>query len=195
MINELMVRRSRLMGKVDFYGPLRITLEEAEGMMSLIKSSDIASLKKVAKSTPEYEFYSELIIALLDLGPVKKISPNGVASVSYWQTFQKLLFHNFLKQVKSFKFQYLEEKLFYKLSSLIESNPRYNVQSASQVNPSLGAIVSWVLGIYQYHRGSRPYSLSYTDRRDIGLSEGECCTLQALDAQLVVNRRLEAYLT
>ncbi len=79
MINELMVRRSRLMGKVDFYGPLRITLEEAEGMMSLIKSSDVASLKKVAKSTPEYEFYSELIITLLDLGPVKKINPNGVA--------------------------------------------------------------------------------------------------------------------
>ena len=73
MINELMIRRSRLMGKVDYYGPLRIALQEAEAMMSVIKSSDIASLKKVARITPDYEFYSELILALFELGPVKKI--------------------------------------------------------------------------------------------------------------------------
>jgi hypothetical protein len=38
MINELMIRRSRLMGKVDFYGPLRITLQEADVMMNQIKT-------------------------------------------------------------------------------------------------------------------------------------------------------------
>ncbi len=54
-------------------------------MMQNIKSSDIASLKKVVKPTSEYEFYSELILTLLDLNPVKKIHPNGVAVVSYWQ--------------------------------------------------------------------------------------------------------------
>ncbi len=73
------------MGKVDFYGPLRITIEEAEDMMSHIKSSDIACLKKVAKITPEYEFYSELILTCFDIGPIKKINPNGVSVISYWQ--------------------------------------------------------------------------------------------------------------
>jgi hypothetical protein len=106
-----------------------------------------------------------------------------------------MLFNNFQKIVKTFKHQFLEERAFFKLSSLIESNPRYNVHSASLVNPSLGSIVSWVLGIYQYHRGSRPYSLSYTDRRDIGLAEEECGILNSLDAQLVLNRRFETYIS
>lgn len=126
MINNLMINRSKLMGQVDFYGPLRITITEAENMMKLVKSSDIASLKKVAKVTPEYEFYSELILTCLDMGPMKKINPDGTSVISYWHTLKKLLFNNFLKIIKNFQFEFIDERIFYNLSALIESNPRYN---------------------------------------------------------------------
>lgn len=123
----------------------------------------------MAKSTPEYEFYAELILTLFDLPPIKKITAEGITVISYWQALQKLLFNNFLKTLKAFDFDFLPERIFFNMSALIETNPRYNVHSASQVNPAIGVLLSWALGIYQHHRGSRPYSLSYTDRRDIGL--------------------------
>ena len=94
-----MIKRSKL----TFIGPPpRITLHESESLLSLLKTSDIASLKKVARPTPDYEFYSQLILALFDLGPQKKITPDGVLVVSYWSTLQKLLFNQFMKIVKSF---------------------------------------------------------------------------------------------
>jgi len=150
--------------------------------MSKLSSSDVASLKKVSKVTAEYEFYSELFLTLINQPPLKRSTPDGMSIVSYWQATMKHLFNiNFMKNVKNFQYHFMSPDIFYALSSLVESNPRYNAQLAAQVNPALGNLVSWVLGIYNTIRVSRPYCLGYTDLQVLNLKQEEIAESWKLD--------------
>ena len=49
-----------------YQGPARVSIKEAEYMMGRLSTSDVASLKKVSKVTPDYEFYSQLFLTLIN---------------------------------------------------------------------------------------------------------------------------------
>lgn len=53
--------------------------------MSKLSASDVASLKKVSKITPDYEFYAELFLLIINQPPYKRNLPDGTAYSSYWQ--------------------------------------------------------------------------------------------------------------
>lgn len=56
------------------YVPEPLSLERAQEMMSQLSNQDIASLKKVAKPTADYEFFVEPLLSLLEISPAKKIN-------------------------------------------------------------------------------------------------------------------------
>lgn len=60
-----------------YCGPERITIKEAELMMSKLLPSDVASLKKVSKITPDYEMYAELFLLMINQPPLKRNLPDG----------------------------------------------------------------------------------------------------------------------
>jgi hypothetical protein len=134
-------------------------------MMNKLSNSDVASLRKVSKITPDYEFYSELFLSIINQPPYKRNLPDGTTQISYWQATLKLLLNiNFMKNVKTFEFEFMNQDIFYDISFMIESNPKYaDLQKASQCNPALGNLISWVLGIYHYIRASRQYCLGFSD--------------------------------
>lgn len=44
---------------------------------------------------------------------------------------------------------------------------KFTIQAASSVNPALGNLVAWILGVYEFHRFLRGYSLTETDEKVI----------------------------
>ena len=49
----------------------------------------------------------------------------------------------------------------------LNSGLKYTVKSANQVNPSLGNLVAWILGVYEFHRFLRGYSVTESDEKFI----------------------------
>jgi formylmethanofuran dehydrogenase subunit B len=71
-------------------------------MINKLNNADIASLKKVIKVTPDYEFFSELFLALIGNAPDKTINASGVTVISHWKATKRLLLNNFMKNAKAF---------------------------------------------------------------------------------------------
>ena len=165
-------------------------------MMSKLSQSDVASLKKVSKITPDYETYAEVFLLMINQPPIKRTLPDGTSHISYWQATLKLLLNiNFMKNVKSFEFEFMNPQIFYELSLLIETNPRINVQQASLCNPALGNLISWVIGIYQYIRASRHYCLGYADKNLLKLKKEEIEEAYIIDRKQLYVKHLEQHVT
>lgn len=164
-------------------------------MMNKLSHSDVASLRKVSKITPDYEFYSELFLTIINQPPYKRTLPDGTTQISYWQATLKLLLNiNFMKNVKAFEFEFMNPDIFYTISYLIETNPKYaDLQQAAQCNPALGNLISWVMGIYQYIRSSRQYCLGYADLKMLKLKEEELENASRIDKMFMYVKQLEKH--
>ena len=56
----------------------------------------------------------------------------------------------------------LTQEKYARFSQMVSSD-KYEIKLANQVNPSLGNLVAWILGVYEFHRFLRGYSISESD--------------------------------
>ena len=79
--------------------------------------------------------------------------------------------------------------------SNINSSPglRYTVKSANQVNPSLGNLVAWILGVYEFHRFLRGYSVTESDEKFI-LNKQELKFARKMDDLVLKNFRVMRFI-
>jgi hypothetical protein len=69
---------------------------------------------------------------------------------------------NFCQKLRDFQLEGLTQEKFAKFSKLI-TNEKYQLKIANQVNPSLGNLVAWLIGVYEFHRFLRGYSITEAD--------------------------------
>lgn len=87
----------------------------------------------------------------------------------------------------------LSQEQFLRLEEFTEANKaQFKVQVAKQVNPALGNLVAWVLGVLEFHKFLRGYSLSTADLQLLSPQEQDFC--REMDALTLKNLRVLRFL-
>ncbi|CDW75554.1 UNKNOWN [Stylonychia lemnae] len=172
--------------------------ERALKLLQTINNKDISNLRKVSKPTPSYDFFVAPLLVLFDKQPRRISTADGKTTISHWQVAFKLLSDNFCQKLRDFQLEGMTQDKFNKFSSLIlsinnNSGPRYTVNAANKINPALGNLVSWILGVYEFHRFLRVYSISSLDEKII-LNKNEVKFAKKMDELILRNLRVMRFI-
>ncbi len=113
--------------------------------------------------------------------------------VSYWKTAQSIWGEpHFYQKVKEFPMELIAVSTFRKMQEFI-SKPHFTVEEAAKLNPSLGAFVSWILGVYEFHQYLRKYCERDFDAEVLDPTELEF--LHVMDTRMYKNFKIFKYVS
>ena len=145
-------------------------------LMKKVTRQDILELKQLYKKYNKvYESIIAPLVILFGEKPKCKYKFDGTKEVSYFEPAQKILYQrNFYKLIQNLSLDTISAENFYAAEKLLQE-PNFSGSRVSALSPSLIHIVSWIMGVIEYHRTARMYSLSYYDYDILDQKEIEFC--------------------
>ena len=140
------------------------TKEHAMNLMNQMKDKDFLELKQYFKIYNEN--YEKIIIPFLILlgeKPTSNITTDGVKNVSYYNTAKKILFNkNYIKKIKEIELELIPYKTFKKVEKIMNEK-FFSEKKVQKMSPCFYKLINWILGVIEFHRTIRKYSLSDYD--------------------------------
>jgi len=156
-LDSLEVKRNKYYDDYEMETPSE---ENSALLLRNLSHKDI-SILKVLKIPPRgSEDLVAPFVLLFGKGPTKKRTADSKVSSSYWATFIKMINSaDIISQITNFKYDVVPSKTFRMIETYIEL-PHYTIEKARATSQALGNLVSWILGIFNFHRFLRKYSVS-----------------------------------
>jgi hypothetical protein len=179
----------------NFYNEYELLPPEKEHsykLMRQITSDDISELKQIYR---KYNKNKEALIAplviLLDGKPNSGFKYDGSKKIDYFKPAQKIInSKEFIKKIQNLELETIPIQKFQKVEKLINDKNFIN-ESIKILSPCLSHLINWEMGVVEFHRVVRPYSLSYYDYNILDKNEIEFC-LQ-MDNIIVIYYKLLKY--
>ena len=150
--------------------------EHSYKLMRQITSDDISELKQIYR---KYNKNKEALIAplviLLDGKPNSGFKYDGSKKIDYFKPAQKIInSKEFIKKIQNLELETIPIQKFQKVEKLISDRNFIN-ESVKILSPCLSHLINWEMGVVEFHRVVRPYSLSYYDYNILDKNEIEFC--------------------
>ena len=169
------------------------TKEHALNLINQMKEKDFFELRQYYKKYNEK--YEKLIIPfllLLNEKPQSNITPKGTKTLSYFNTAKKLFFHpDYIKKIKEIELELIPYKIFKKVEKLM-TDEIFSVKNAKKTSPCFYKLINWILGVLEFHRAIRKYSLSEYDFDILNKDEIDFCI--RMDNIIVLYYKLNRYI-
>ena len=161
-------------------------------LMSQITSDDVLELKQFFKKyNKNYEAIIAPLVVLLGGKGRNIYNSNGSKQVSYFEPAQKMIYkRDFIKKLQNLELETISSQRFSLAEKLMQSNV-FSEQKIKSFSPCLGRLISWLMGVIEFHRVVRNYSLSYYDHSI--LDENEISFCEQMDAILLLYYKLLRY--
>ena len=166
--------------------------EHAFNLMSQITNDDILEIKSLYR---KYNKTNEKIISplvvLLEGKPRIEIKPNGTKEISYFKPAQKLILDkNFIKKMQNLELEIIPNNRFRQVEKLMQEQ-EFSNEKMKYFSPCLNHLIFWEMGVVEFHRVVRNYSLSYYDYNI--LNEDEIVFCQQMDNIILIYYKLLRY--
>ena len=189
IINNIEKKRQNFFNEFELDMPNK---EHSFSLMNQITIDDVMELKSCFKKYNKT--YEQIILPLLYLfnfKPEVTIKLDGTKFVSYFNVAKKFLYSpNFIKKIRDLELETIPYKIFNKVENSLGKNSNYNIKSLS---PCFNHLINWVIGVIEFHRVIRKYSLSNYDYEI--LSEDEINFCLEMDNIVLLYYKLLRYAT
>ena len=189
IINNIEKKRQNFFNEFELDMPNK---EHSFSLMNQITIDDVMELKSCFKKYNKT--YEQIILPLLYLfnfKPEVTIKLDGTKFVSYFNVAKKFLYSpNFIKRIRDLELETIPYKIFNKVENSLGKNSNYNIKSLS---PCFNHLINWVIGVIEFHRVIRKYSLSNYDYEI--LSEDEINFCLEMDNIVLLYYKLLRYAT
>ena len=167
--------------------------EHALNLINNMTENDILELKQCFKKyNKTYEQLITPFLMLLEEKPVSNINSNGIKELSFYRTAKKVLFkNNFIKRIREIELELLPHKLFKKVESLMKDK-LFEEKNIKSICPCFYKLTNWVLGVLEFHRAIRKYSLSGYDYDILNKEEINFC--KKMDDIILLYFKLNRYI-
>ncbi len=188
IINNIEKKRQNFFNEFELEMPNK---EHSFSLMNQITIDDVMELKSCFKKYNKT--YEQIILPLLYLfnfKPEVTIKLDGTKFVSYFNVAKKFLYSpNFIKKIRDLELETIPYKIFNKVENSLGKN-NFNIKSLS---PCFNHLINWVIGVIEFHRVIRKYSLSNYDYEI--LSEDEINFCLEMDNIVLLYYKLLRYAT
>ena len=150
--------------------------EHACNLMSQISRKDLLELKNIYKKyNKTYESIIAPLVILLGGKPRTGFKYDGTKIINYFEPAQKMIYsRDFCKKIQNLGLEIIPSSIFSNAEKLLQ-DPTYSGNKVKSLSPCLIHTVSWVMGVIEFHRAVRNYSLSYYDYDILDNKELEFC--------------------
>lgn len=191
LISSIHYKRSNFFQEYEVDPPNK---EHAYSFMNQISSDDIMEIKQCFK---KYNKNLEIIISplVLLMGSKSKmtVKPDGSKVTSYFQPAQSIIFKkDFVKRIRDLELETIPNQIFKSVEAKLESS-NFSIDKIKLLSPCLHHLISWIMGVIEFHRVIRKYSLSSYDY-DI-LDENEIAFCSEMDNIILLYYKLLRYAT
>ena len=189
LINNIDAKRESFFNEYEMTPPNK---EHAFNLMSQITNDDILEIKSLYR---KYNKTNEKIISplvvLLEGKPRIEIKPNGTKEISYFKPAQKLILDkNFIKKMQNLELEIIPNNRFRQVEKLMQEQ-EFSNEKMKYFSPCLNHLIFWEMGVVEFHRVVRNYSLSYYDYNI--LNEDEIVFCQQMDNIILIYYKLLRY--
>jgi hypothetical protein len=169
------------------------TKEHALNLINQMKEKDFFELKQYYKIYNEkYEKIIIPFLILLNEKPQSRINTAGIKNISYYNTVRKLFFnHDYIKKIKEIELELIPYKTFKKIEKLM-TDQIFSEKNAQKISPCFFKFINWLLGIIEFHRAVRKYSLNDYDYDILNKEEINFCI--KMDNIIVLYYQLNRYI-
>jgi len=167
--------------------------EHALKLINHMTEKDILELKQCFKKyNKTYEQLITPFLMLLEEKPISNINSNGIKELSFYRTAQKVLFkNNFIKRIREIELELIPHKLFKKVESLMKDK-LFEEKNIKNICPCFDKLTNWILGVLEFHRSIRKYSLSDYDYDILNNDEINFCN--KMDDIILLYFKLNRYI-
>ena len=161
IINNIEFKREKFYEEYEMDPPDK---EHACNLMSQITSDDILEIKQLYR---KYNKTNEKIIAplviLLDGKPELSFKLNGMRKINYFKPAQKIIFSkDFIHKIQNLELETITMSKFNKVEKLMQDQ-EFSNERMKYFSPCLNHLICWEMGVIEFHRVIRNFSLSYYD--------------------------------
>jgi len=143
----------------------RPTEESAGGLLRAFKQRDVGELKRIKKPLAVYNELVAPFVAVMDEKPKRRRHPDGHMELNYWETaVQMLMKSSIFRRMEAVPLTSMSWRKAEEVETLLDK-ANMPLGTAAEVGQSIGNLMSWVLGVWQYHLSSRRYYVSIAERR------------------------------
>ena len=166
--------------------------EHALELISQLKNKDITEIKNIYR---KYNKHNEILIApfvlLLGGKPQKTFNINGQKRMNYFSPAQKLLNDRKINQkIREINLETISSYIFREIEKLFK-NEAFNSNKMKGYSPCLYHLICWEMGVIEYHRVIRYFSLNYYDFKI--LSKEEIIFCEQMDNINIMFNKLKYY--
>ena len=167
--------------------------EHALSLINKMTEKDFLELKQYFKVyNKNYEQFIIPFLLILGEKPIININSEGIKNISYYNTAKKILFNpNFIKRIKEIELELLPNKIFKKVEKIMKEDI-YSTKIIKNKSPCFSKLINWILGILEFHRAIRKYSLSDYDYDILNKDEINFCN--GMDNIILLYYKLNRYI-
>ena len=152
------------------------TKEHACSLMSEITNDDILEIKQFFRRyNKTYEKVIAPLVVLLGGKAKNGYNIDGSKSVSYFIPAQKIIYkRDFVRKIQNLELETIPIVRFNQAERLMQDSV-FNESKIKSLSPCLSHLISWLMGVIEFHRVVRKYSLSYYDYDILDKDELKFC--------------------
>jgi len=166
----------------------------AFSLMNQITSDDIMELKQCFKKyNKTYENMIKPLLLLLGEKPKSIIQPDGNKLISYFDTAKKVLYQkNFIKRIRDLELETIPVEKFQLVDKSLQNNI-FSPERLKQLSPCFNHLINWLMGVMEFHRVIRKFSLNSFDFDILDNEEQRFC--DEMDNIILLYYKLLRYAT
>ena len=143
----------------------RPTEDQAGVLIRAFKQRDVDELKRIAKPLAVYNDLVAPFVAIMDAKPKRRKRADGQVELNYWEAaLQMLMKSSISRRMEAVPLTSMSWRKAEEVESLLDK-ASMPLGSAAGVGQSIGNLLSWVTGVWQYHLSSRRYYATLAERK------------------------------
>lgn len=153
----------------NYYNSYKIRGPSKEHAIKLINRLKIDDLQEIREYYKKYNKTSEKIISpfvlLLGYKPIIKTNSNGEKYFNYYEVAKNLLFgsdNNIVKILSSIELELIPSDIIRKVDDILKEKC-FRPEYMKNLSPCFSKMISWCIGILEFHRVLRKYSINNCD--------------------------------
>ena len=181
--------------RIEFFNEFEMappSKEHACALMDQLTNDDILELKQFFKKhNKTYEKVIAPLVVLFGGKPKTGYNIDGSRSINYFIPAQKIIYkRDFARKLHGLELETIPLHRFNQVEKLMQ-DPVYNEDKIRSLSPCLYHLMYWLMGVVEFHRVFRKYSLSYYDYELLEKEEIEFCV--EMDNLLLLYYKLMRY--
>ena len=150
--------------------------EHAFQLINQINEKDLSELKQYFKMyNKNYEKLIIPFLIILENKNINNIDLNGEKQFYFYTIAKRILFKpDFIKKIKNIELELIPNKVFEKIEKIMKEDI-FSEKRVKNICTCFKKLINWVLGIIEFHRAVRKYSLSCYDYEILNKEEIEFC--------------------